>query len=594
MLGYDSMRTRLYRRGTIGGALAIAAIALIAALTVATAATWNLQLASRFENQQVALELADSAIQEAIAHLQLNPQWGLTGSPSIQVSGVAGMPSTASGRLTFDRSQSEFSTSHVDGNDRAAWSNRPLPVGRIHLVATGRCANVVRTVECMLYAPKFPRAISGDGQIELKHSLVASAKNLSDIVSPDGTVHLDPELLQKGDVICNDVTTLLDSSTVKGSAQSHVSVEQRDGSVVEGEVLSPYEVVPLPAFDVHRYDPKADPYSVCQELDGGPISGLSSSGIVRYRSAVTINGDLKLDNGIVYVAGDLTVQGGLQGVGAVFVEGKTSVGGSVKLSSADSIALISQGDVRLRGDGQEQSFFQGLLATQGSLSADKLTVVGALVAHGRTWISNSRVVLVDSSTSLNMFREVQFTLDRMFANGEQTENCIKAEPDFFATSVFFPPASNQYFQVANVFRDIEQGQNSVSWWKYPARISIQKSLDNSTRYIYEAFRKNGTKYRIEETNELVFSNKVYLEVREDWINGHNYITRAIAEAQFHRLMESSSGGNNFGNLLSKWIKLAKEHKANPSDGPGGGNFNLSLNRFLSEAEKVRVVYRREL
>lgn len=571
------------KRGNIAGVLAISCLALVAGFTVATAGTWSLQLSSQNENSQIALDLADSAIAEAIAHLQKDPLWGLKNKPSITVPAVPGMPEGAEGKLTFDPAQPMYSTSHVDGNTAPAWQNRPLAAGRVHLVAQGQCRGVARTVECLIFSPKFPRAIGCDGPIELKSAFVASANILSDVVDPDGTVHINSEQMNRGDVVCNDITTLLQASRVKGAVQSKLRVDQQDGSVIEGEVLSPYQQVPLPAFDVHQYDPKADPDTVCDEVDGGifPSSQPAVTGIRRFKSDCTFSGDLKLDNAIVYVAGDLTIQGSLSGVGAIFCEGKTSVGGSVKLNSADSIALISNGDIRLRGDGEQNSFFMGLVATTGSISADHLTIVGSLVAHNKAWISNCRTIGVESLTSLSMFREVQVVFDRMGINTDPGNLGPQPNPkkDYLASEQYFPD-----FGSTVTVKNVTSLQPN---WKNPALLTVTKNLAGVTEFVYQVVRPNGQLEVIRETDRQTFVNKIVASTKRDWIDGHNYLP-FVANSMWRNKM-----GQAFIDRVNGSLDTCLNYNAFKAQ-EGSGNFNLSLNRFISESERIRVVYRREL
>ncbi len=567
--------------------MAIAAIALIAGLTVATAATWNLQMSQRVENQQVAIDLADSALQEAIANLQKNPQWGLTGSPTVTVNALPGMNSDAKGTLTFDRTQPVFSTSHIDGNSQPAWSGRPLAAGRIHLVAVGRCGGLERRVETMVYSPKFPRAISSDGPIELRRAFVASAKDLSEVIDGSGQFVLTPEHIRKGDVISNDVTSLQQASRVTGAVQAKNSVEIRDGSIVEGELLTPYEQCPLPQFNVQSYDPKNDPDTLCEELPGGTVSPTTVDGIRRYSGALTVTGDLKLDNAIVYVAGDVTIQGSLTGVGALFVDGQAAVGGAVHLNSSDSIALIAKGDVRLRGDGQEQSFFQGLLATQGALSADKLTVVGALVAKSRVYISDCRVVQVGSQTTLQMFRPVQVVQDAYAINGNPgTLGGVRGtDPDFMLARISKNVNSGGKPSRELPVKDLLLPE--FRYWNSPNLLEVGR-VNGQFAYRFLAQNASGDLKEIKSTVRATFVTQVKAHVSDTWLNNHPHLIAAIRLQKLANFMQSFSAG------LEDALSECENFKPKNAELQAQTNFNLSLNRFISESEKLRVVYRREL
>ena len=68
--------------------------------------------------------------------------------------------------------------------------------------------------------------------------------------------------------------------------------------------------------------------------------------------------------------------------------------GGARLSSDANLALLSEGDVVLNGNGPEASYFQGTVFTKSGVQAEDLTVVGTLIAAGRNdsvTLENARV-----------------------------------------------------------------------------------------------------------------------------------------------------------------------------------------------------------
>ena len=68
-----------------------------------------------------------------------------------------------------------------------------------------------------------------------------------------------------------------------------------------------------------------------------------------------MTGDLVLDNGRVYIDGNLTVIGSIKGNGAVYVSGNTTFSGDSSITAGeDGVVVYSQGNISLRGfDGSE-------------------------------------------------------------------------------------------------------------------------------------------------------------------------------------------------------------------------------------------------
>jgi hypothetical protein len=416
----------------------------------------------------------------------------------------------------------------------------------------------------MVYSPRFPRAIACDGPVELSQSLVAAVTDLNAIEN------LDPSQLGRGDVLSNDTQLLRRGTRVKGSAQALVSVTQQEDSVVEGEVLAPFERTSIPVLDVALYDPRNDPDVIYESRPSGLLSTQTLVGITRFESGpLTVQGDLKLDNALVYVAGDLRVTGSLQGVGALFVEGQTEVGKAVRLSARDNLALICKGDLRLRGDGKSSSFFQGLLSTQGSLSADHLTVVGAVMAQQRLWISNCNVLYARPGTIEAGFRPTQIAIDRDDAQG--TRGDTVQPKDFLATRV-------------NGFSVRQAVEGGYGWLK-PGALDIEKRAGQFF-YRFRYVHSSGHLAVIGPSSdrEYVVGEAARLTTNE-WRRQQSYL---VSPARVTRYRE------NFRQSLRREIEYAIQYQAAYEDGQGIGNFNLSPNRFLSEVERLRLLYRLEL
>ena len=565
------------RGGSLGSVLLLVATLTVAAFAVATAATWSLQVSSRVENQQIALELADSVAHQALAELMYKPDYGQDGRANLVIRDIAGMPQGAIGQLTFERNSGlPFSTNNLSGATPDGWEGRAVPASRTHLVAVGRCRGVERRIEMMVYSPRFPRAIACGGPVELRSSLVAAVRDLNSVVDASGNLVLPEGDLQRGDVVCNDTQLLRDGTRVKGSAQALVSVVQRDNSVVEGEVLAPYEAAQIPQFRASDYDPQNDPDTLYTPHASGTTGPLSLSGITRFDNGdVTVQGDLGLDNGLAYVAGNLRVTGSLQGVGAIIVGGTTEIGKAVRLSTSDNVALISQGDLRLRGDGQERSFFQGLLCTGGVLSADHLTIVGAAIAQQRIWISHCNVIYYKPEAVGGFFRKTSLASDRANIVGGLGQ---KRDPDKGFMTSYFPSALPGQQTVTEALT------GNYDWYK-PGALEIEKKDGNflyTYRYIHHQERiatvgpSRDKDWFVAEVADLLCN---------EWRRRQSYLVSAQAATAFKTHCRQG--------LLDS-IAQAVAYKAAVVDGVSVGNFDLSPNRFLSEAEQLRVLYRREL
>lgn len=381
------------RKGSsLAGAVCVIAVALLAVLTVGTSASANVQMVLRSENAQTASLLADSAIQQALAELMKDPTWG-TAQASTKIE-YAGPVENSDVRLTFNRTAGvPYCTRNDVDNFQPAWPLSKLlrdgkvPGKRVHLVAVAHCKNVTRTREAVVYVPNFTLSLGASGKVHLIDSMVGA------LDSADGidvqAIIADPSKLKPGDLGTNSsdsqAALLENGSRVAGNLQAQGGITVLDTSVVGGEVRRFNQATELPHFDFELYDPKRDSVLNYNSLPAGVVGDQNLTGIVRCDGpSVTVNGDLNLDNCLLYVDGNLRVTGSVRGSGAVIVTGSATVQGGSGLTSADSVALLTRGDLSLVSSNTSKYMFQGLVYTRGNFRARNFTVVGGFVADGLT------------------------------------------------------------------------------------------------------------------------------------------------------------------------------------------------------------------
>ncbi|MBI3924231.1 MAG: hypothetical protein HY319_01700 [Armatimonadetes bacterium] len=392
------------RAASLGVALVVITLALLAAFTLGGSSLLAIGSSHRLEKAAVARGLAESAISQAMADLvvQLENQTGVF--PSVELSGLEGLPPGAVGLVGFDRSwaaarQIPPSTSNLDGTTPEGWG-RVVPEGYVHLVGTGRCAGVTEQVEALIHFPEFPRAIACSGPVELQNTLVGSVRDPESLRS-DGRLQLDPEDVEPADLASNSRSgsaVEMDAGTlVAGDVQAKGDIDV-NGAVVQGEVRARWpDEVPLPRFEVRSYDPEVHPEWFYVTLPGDRVETQELTGINRSRAGLTVDGDLTLHNAILYVDGALEVTGAIRGRGAVFVAGAAEVGAGAELTGGEGLALAAEGNVTLTGENRERSFFEGLVYTEGRFEARDLTLVGSFTAHNPENPEKAAVELQDAN-----------------------------------------------------------------------------------------------------------------------------------------------------------------------------------------------------
>ncbi len=138
----------------------------------------------------------------------------------------------------------------------------------------------------------------------------------------------------------------------------------------------------LPSIPVSQFDPLLTETG-CDQLTGGNLPEANFLRRTRVQGSLRVNGDLEIHQTLLFVDGRLTVQGKLLGSGLVVTTGDLDLG-SAQLQTSGRVALVSGGDLSLRGQGMAQSKLRGLVYSQGRVQASQLTLVGCLVSRGST------------------------------------------------------------------------------------------------------------------------------------------------------------------------------------------------------------------
>lgn len=493
----------------MAGVLIIVSVALMAALTIGTSASFNVGLLQHSENARTASLLADSAIQQAIAELMRDPLWG--SNAATDRIAYSGPVEDSQVTLTFEPSGSQpYSTNNasdgpVDGWPRARLlTSGRVPAERVHLVAVARCRNLTRTREAVIHVPSYTVSLASTGKVTLNGSLVGSLKQPNDL----DNLSSDPELLGPGDLATNSddalSVTLSSGSRVTGNVQSRGNVTVESGSTVGGEVRPQYSAADIPIIDIDEYDPARrdpdhpDPQSplIVRNFSPGMHGHETVTGLSRCSGSTSVNGDLTLDNCLFFVDGNLTVTGAIRGQGAVIVKGNTRVEGGATVASNDNIALLSRGDVTLDGSASVAYTFQGMIYTQGNFTARHFTVVGAFIAasdtpgNGNVDLHGTRIFHTPVATQVDIYLPFQQTLQfASVINDPTLEDIPIAGGNAFsygrspiqATGSVPPGRPVSEYETPALGAVFNNPAGSWDWWN-PAALEIRRESDG---FVYE-------------------------------------------------------------------------------------------------------------
>lgn len=372
-------------------------LAVVATLGFALAglSVQHLSAASARENRQQALLLGRSAVSLAIARLMKSQP-----APGVLQSTLPGSRPGAVGLLTFENNQGmAWSTNNLQGDTAVAgWQGRSVPRHAALLIGEGRSGGVVRRVEALLAMPPYPYAVASAGPVDARNGVVIAGL-------PAGYAQLNPDTsgvrLMPADMLSNDLGTqaiyLGAGTRVTGDVKAAGTVRLDPAAQIEGQVTNGAARESIPNIDLLAYDPQTGsaPFTTLT----APPPAVAMSGAFRHQGDLTCTEGLNLEAGVLYVDGDLDVTGGLAGKGMIVCTGNLTVNGQTDFQSGNGLAVLTGGNLKVTGSGPAGSFFQGLLYTKGSFEADRVTVVGTMIAASTN--PNPRVLLNDARVIYN-------------------------------------------------------------------------------------------------------------------------------------------------------------------------------------------------
>ncbi len=350
--------------------LMITALLLTVTCVVCGVAYHHLNFANRSDHAQRAQNLAESAVAQGIARVLEDPDYGPDDPPLVVPADENG-----SGWLSFAPAPDRpLSTNNLAGdNSVPGWDDRVVPQHAVLLVGEGRYGSVTRRVEALLYVPPFPYSVASQG------NFVATGPLLVASVGTPGDADLLPGHLVSNASGAKAVTTEAEAE-ITGDLQTSGGAELSSRTEVRGELRLHDAPATLPLVNVSDYDPAGQ--GKTSQNAPAYLKSPVLEGFVRRAGDLQIQDGLELQGASVFVDGNLTLEGGVRGQGALFVTGDALLLGGSALSSDNQAALVVGGDVEVRSDDRQRSYFQGLIYAGGDLSAESVTLMGPLVSRG--------------------------------------------------------------------------------------------------------------------------------------------------------------------------------------------------------------------
>lgn len=428
------------RRGSaLGTTVILTSLSLLMLFLMGQMCLFHLQFSSEVERRQLALNLAESAINEGLAALLADETYG--GDVTVT---HPDYPEGSSGKLTFAKTGA-WSTNNLKKTVNADGWERVVPPSAAHLVGTGKVGDVVEVVEAIYVRPPFPKALLASGPIEAKGHLSVSGVAAG--------APADSRL--PGSISSNSASTdasrpaikIGPSCSISGDVSAPGLIQIDPAAHVGGAISSNAGPQPVPQLDVPTLISRVRGATGTQALAGtvGPTTVDWFSGCT---GSLRVEGDLLLKDGVLWVEQDLVITGGIQGQGLVLVKGNVEIQAGMALGAQNLVALAAGGDVTLRGQDRSSYYFQGMVYTEGNLIAREITVLGSVVSNGGG-IELENVNLVQTAGSVETNHGIPQR--SLFYDPNKPPGTPPDQKDtYLSISPAWDPASQQYRYTVHV------------------------------------------------------------------------------------------------------------------------------------------------
>ena len=209
---------------------------------------------------------------------------------------------------------------------------------------------------------------------------------------------------------------------VVGDVEYLNRIPQESSVSVKGEVKQLGSQAELPQIRIEDYDPKGNPTDTSDDLatlverTEAEVPGALENplfGFQRFSNDVSFPDGLTLDGSGVFIDGDVTLDGPLEGSGLLVATGSITLRGGADLKADALAAVISGGDLTINGQTQngqsKPSAFQGLMYSQGDLTLSNTRTVGTVVSAsdatgtpGSLTIRDSQIISTPDTSSFQL------------------------------------------------------------------------------------------------------------------------------------------------------------------------------------------------
>ena len=492
--------------------------------------------------------------------------------------------------VTFDPARKDvgFSVNAKSGLAQG-YANRPIPNGSVHVISTGYCKGQYRSVEALIEQPPFNYAIASAGPIISQTPLRVEGTPSKQAFLGTGKPlpgHLTSN--HNGGISVSGNGSL--TSFISGFARASGSVQLDPGGVAKLGLRPNSAPLTLPNIDVNSYDTLSVPGVKSISTSSCSLKTIDKA----YRATQDTNFTerTQLNNGYVYVKGNANFQQGLQGSGAIVVDGDLTIQGAGSvLRATDTVAILATGKVTITGDpsntvdaatmgtgGANANYFAGLVYAGKGVDLQNLTVAGVVLtkdANSTSTLKNTNFLYCADAGNISITVPPEFTVTS------------PGSPEVYVGTVVggkFVPATNPHDPAATVFVGPPPGVTDyLSFIQNNRPVDqLYPGLGPLDAFLTNALTNNGANVQLGQTSAgnqplLSFQDPGYLEAMnvEYMANKGQVGSKAYQAAMSDMIKAMTKGGT-------------QSYQPQTVTATPGGTFNLVLNNFLPRSSTLRL------
>lgn len=337
--------------------LVVVSIAAVMVSAMALLYLTNLQFSVAANNGELAHMEAETALQETIARIVYQSDFGNKGETVGVVQGEQWH------QLSYDK-------------DLAVKQSSYAPDGQSHVFAVGFCRGQYRVLEAVIQPAEYNYALATEGDIKSSGSF--TTRGVADVNQPEVTN-------RPGNVLTNGHVAFSGDVDISGSLRLSGRLQQVPDSghrwIVGGGIEQGVARRSLPRITMSDVDSQLPPIAKQRPIitDLLPDPDFKCEDALMRAGNLNFGGALTLRQGAVRVhaqggdAGNLHVTGALAGNGLLVADGDITIE-EADMESGGQIVLIAGGTVQIKG-----GFFRGLVYSARQLQLRQSTILGMAV-----------------------------------------------------------------------------------------------------------------------------------------------------------------------------------------------------------------------